>query len=498
MTLNITEAIFARSERDPQAIAVIDAEKTVDYRSLCRSASLAVRRFREAGWKAGDVVGISVRDSPTLYLVVSLALARMGVTQMAFPAENSPALNLLRVRRLGVTRFVADHRDIVGDTSTSLIIVDPSWLETTGNTMPIDDICETGGDRPWLIVESSGTTGEPKIIVISHACEFERARRQSPLFAHLPGERFLNFTGLHFLIGISQAYRCLGDGGTVAFPPSGFSVAQLLDWIDFQQINYIACVPLHLHGLLRALGTDAPRLPALRILRTATAPLPTPTLDSVRRRISPNVYIAYGTSEAGMLAIATPAMLAEFPDTVGRVLDGLDLEIVDEQDRALPAGDPGRVRVRAPFIRPSVLSEETPDKLTLFRDGWFYPGDVGVKNESGMLFLKGRADDVMNFDGIMISPSEIESVLRQHPAVVEVAAFSLPSHEHQDVPAVAIVSSEPLKIDELSAYCVARLGVRAPRQFLRIDAIPRNSMGKILRNRLTELALQLRSFSADK
>jgi acyl-coenzyme A synthetase/AMP-(fatty) acid ligase len=487
MNPNLTDAIFARSERDPQAAAIIDAGRLVDYRLLCHGVRLAMHRFREAGWKTGDIVGVSVRDNPALHLIVSLALTRMGATQVSFPARDPLELHLSRVRRLGVTGIVADHEDITGNASVLVIAPDPAWLANTAGPGVVEDYCAPGGDRPWLIVESSGTTGEPKLIVISHACEFERAGRMASIFAHLPGERFFNFTGLNFLIGISQAYRCLSDGGTVAFPPAGLGMEQLLDWIDLHRVNYIACVPLNLHGLLLALRTDTPRLPALRILRTATAPLHVSTLDEVRRRISPNVYIGYGTSEAGMIAIATPAMLAAYPDTVGRLLDGIDLELVDDQDRQLPAGEIGRVRMRAPFIRPPYVGGETPEQ---FRDGWFYPGDMGVRDETGMLFLKGRADDAMNFQGVMINPSEIESVLRQHPAVIEVAAFSLPSREHHDVPAVAIVSGEPLQIDEMHEFCVAQLGVRAPVQFFRIDAIPRNSMGKILRHRLTELAMQ--------
>jgi acyl-coenzyme A synthetase/AMP-(fatty) acid ligase len=413
----------------------------------------------------------------------------MGATQVSFPAGDPPALHLSRIRRLGVTRFLADHGGIPASASISLIAPDPEWLADTANPAVADDNSETGGDRPWLIAESSGTTGEQKMMAIGHAAGLERNTRLAAILAHLPGERFFNFTGLSYLIGISHAVHCLSDGGTVVFPPATLKMDQLLDWLEHQQVGYISCVPLHLHRLLGAVRGDTPRLPALRILRTSTAPLPVSTLDDVRRRISANVYIGYGTSEVGMIAVATPNMLVAHPDTVGRPLDGIELEVVDDQDRPLLAGEIGRVRLRGAFVKPPYVGASAPDQMALFRDGWFYPGDIGVKNEAGMLFLKGRADDVMNFDGIMISPSEIESVLRRHPAVIEVAAFPLPSHEHGDIPAVAIVSNEPLQIEELNAYCVAQLGLRAPRRFFRIDAIPRNSMGKILRRRLTELAM---------
>jgi acyl-coenzyme A synthetase/AMP-(fatty) acid ligase len=91
----------------------------------------------------------------------------------------------------------------------------------------------------------------------------------------------------------------------------------------------------------------------------------------------------------------------------------------------------------------------------------------------------------------MIGPREIEAVLQQHPAVIEVAAFALPSPEHQDVPAAAIVSAQPLQRDELARFCRERLGIRAPWVFLRVDEIPKNPMGKVLRGELTKLALAM-------
>jgi long-chain acyl-CoA synthetase len=489
MSRNITEAFFARSEREPQAIAVIDGDRRIDYRSLRQAVGLAVQHFREAGWKAGDVAGTSVRDSPVLHLVGSLALTRLGVAQASLPPRDPPSLHLSRIQRMGITRLFADRGNIAGNASVSAIAPDPAWLADATPAATVDDACEPGGDRLWFIAESSGTTGEPKMIAISHAAELDRARTQAPVFAHLPGERFYNFTGLEFLIGITQAVRCLNEGGTVAFPPAGLDTGQLLNWIDAQQIGYIACVPLHLHGLLRVVRSDTPRLPRLRILRTATAALPASALAGVRRRISANVYIGYGANESGMIAVSTPAMLDACPDAVGRPLDGIELQVVDDEHRPLAAGATGHIRLRGPHIRPAYMGADAPDQASQFRDGWFYPGDIGAMNGDGLLFLKGRADDVMNFDGIMISPSEIESVLREHPVVVDVAAFALPSHEHQHIPAVAIVSDEPLQIDELSRFCAAQLGLRAPRYFFRIDAIPRNSMGKILRHRLTELAM---------
>jgi acyl-coenzyme A synthetase/AMP-(fatty) acid ligase len=240
--------------------------------------------------------------------------------------------------------------------------------------------------------------------------------------------------------------------------------------------------------MLAEAGADSPRLPRLRILRSTAAELPGAAVQAIRRRISPNLHTLYGTSEAGPIAVATPQILAEHPTSVGRVLPGVELQIVNERDEPLASGAVGFVRLRGPGVAGGYLRADPEEQARAFRGGWFYPGDLATKNEDDLLYLKGRADDVMNFDGILVGPSEIESVVRQHPGVIEAAAFAVPSLEHQDVPAVAIVASQPLPIDELSRFCNDRLGVRAPRFFMQVGEIPKNPMGKVLRRRLSELA----------
>ena len=490
MSLNITDAIFRWCDRDPHAIAVIDAERTIDYRMLCGSVCRAAQRFQQAGWTAGDIVGISFRDSPVLHLVTSLALARMGITQVSFPASDPTPLSRLRIEQLGVCGLVIE--DGLVAVATSVVTVTPAtgWLAESMDSSSVNDIRAPGGDGIWIITESSGTTGQPKVIGISHALEEAHGQRQAAVYAHRPGERFLNLAGLRFLIGIKRAIRCLSDGGTLTLPPAACNSDQLLNWIELHNVTYISCVPFHLHQLLRDIRTDSPRLPSLRILRCSSAALPVATLNEVRRRISPNVYVGYGLSEISAIAAATPEMLAEHPDTVGRPLNGIELEIADDLDRPLPFGASGQVRVRGLGIQPTYLQADAQEVLRVFRNGWCYPGDIGLKSEAGLVFLKGRADDVMNFNGIMIGPGEIESVLRLHPAVAEAAAFALPSPEHQDIPVAAVVSSQALDLNELGQFCAERLGFRAPRMLFQIDEIPKNPMGKILRRRLTELAAQ--------
>lgn len=486
MSINITDAIFARAERQPDVPAIISPQLSISYRALCRGVCHAAQRVHQTGWKAGDIVGIALRDSPILHLISSLALARAGVTQASIPMSDPQPLRQARIHRLGIQGLVVSKtRDACGLTAC---ISNQEWLKEAADSAPPEDIREPGGDRLWIINETSGTTATPKVIGLSHVAEDAHYRRQKPISAHQPGERFLSLTALQFLSALKRTVYCLSDGGTVTFPPPILSTEQVLQWIERHQVAYITCVPLHLHNMLRDITADAPRLPALRILRAGTAALSLSAIDDIRTRITPNLYISYGTSETGSIATATPELLRAYPGTVGRPLPGLELEIVDGLGELMPAGTLGHLRVRGPGIDSAYLHAE-PEQANAFRDGWFYPGDVAVGDGNGLLFLKGRSDEVMNFDGIMVGPAEIESVLRQHPAVQEVAAFALPSKQHQEIPAAAIVSQEPLPTSELRHFCLTRLGVKAPRLFLQIDEIPKNPSGKVLRRQLVELAI---------
>jgi acyl-CoA synthetase (AMP-forming)/AMP-acid ligase II len=490
MSINITDAIFAQAERDPDAVAVIDAQMSVSYRGLCHGVRLAAQQFKKAGWKAGNIVGISLRNNPTLHLVSALALARMGVIQVSVPASDPAPLRAASIQRLRVTGLVVDNRRSAAGVNVTMTMPDADWITTPPKPVATEDIRAPGGDALWIINETSGTTATPKVIGISHAMVDSGRRRLMPVFAYLPGERSLHLSSLRFLDALKRPIYCLSGGGTVTFPPANFSTDQLLHWIEQHHVTHVSCVPLHLHQLLRDIKDDSPRLPFIRILRCGTATLPVSAIREVCKRISPNLYIDYGSTETGPVTAATPAMLEANPGTVGYLLEGLEFEVVDDDGNAVSTGMHGHVRVRGAGIGHCYLHAPEPGQSAAFRDGWFYPGDIAVVNSDGLVFLKGRSDEVMSFDGILVGTSEIESVLRLHQAVTDVAAFALPSADHQDIPAAAIVSALPLPIDDLQRFCKERLGVRSPHVFLQFDKIPKNPVGKILRRRVTELALQ--------
>ena len=175
-------------------------------------------------------------------------------------------------------------------------------------------------------------------------------------------------------------------------------------------------------------------------------------------------------------------------ESVGIPAPWVELEIVDGDGRALPAGEVGELRVRSECMTHEYYGDPVATSRH-FRNGWFYPGDLASLTAGGALCLHGRADDMMTLNSIKIFPAEIERVLEEHPGVKAAAAFARSSEAHGDIPVAAVELHAAARIggDELMALRRERLGVRAPRKIIVVDALPRNAAGKILKHELIDL-----------
>ncbi len=172
-------------------------------------------------------------------------------------------------------------------------------------------------------------------------------------------------------------------------------------------------------------------------------------------------------------------------ESVGTPAPWIDVEIVDADGKALPTGEVGELRVRSECMTHQYYGDPVATSRH-FRNGWFYPGDLASLTSGGALCLHGRADDMMTLNSIKIFPAEIERVLEEHPGVKAAAAFAKASNTHGDIPvaAVELHAAAGIGSDELMARARERLGVRAPRRIIVVDALPRNAAGKILKHEL--------------
>ena len=165
--------------------------------------------------------------------------------------------------------------------------------------------------------------------------------------------------------------------------------------------------------------------------------------------------------------------------------------MVDDGHRPLTAGEVGRIRYRGPAVADGFYRDPEASQDS-FRDGWFYPGDLGDFDEEGFLYLKGRAKDMIIRGGVNIYPQEIETTLLNHASVADAAVVGWPSREFDEEVAAFVVLREPVDSSELIAACRRRLApYKVPRQVFVLDELPRNAGGKVLKPDLVKRLVPL-------
>jgi len=483
--MNIADAIARHARENPYSAAILAGDRIIDFRKLDAAIDRVAVEFYEQGLRSGATVGISIPASP-LHLITVYALARLGVVHLTLPVQDSAAARGALAFRFGVQAIVSD-RPQNSLTQFTLVKVDPAWLApATREIQPVS--VRTHGGTPWKIVLSSGTTAAPKAVLATHETEFGWHSRGHPPFP--VGSRFLSTIDMNFSYGLRLNMQALNSGACVVLTVAGNARA-LFDEIDIHGITHLAATPRHLMDALPDLPLDAPRCPNIRYLSVAGSIMPEKLRQQIRRRMTPNLHVKYGSNEVGYVVEAPPELQDGLPDVLGRAVAGVQYEIVDDQGSVVPPGDVGRIRFRGEAFPPG-YADNPEATAAAFADGWFAPGDLARVGTEGEIYFMGRADDMINFDGVKLYPADIESCLLRHEAVVEAAAFAMPSERFQDVPAAAVVLRPDclaLATKDLIIFCNQHLGLRAPRVVHVVSALPKNAMGKVLKKDLARMLM---------
>jgi acyl-CoA synthetase (AMP-forming)/AMP-acid ligase II len=478
---NVADVITRHAAERPWAAAIIETDVVVHYRTLERLVWAAAWHLRQSGIAPGDVVGLGLPHS-ALYLVALYALARIGAVSTALPLSDPAPVRESFARRFGVTWVVATS-DGAGPVGIPTVILTADQLNEAPAEISMELRAE-GGDDAWNIRRTSGTTSEAKGIGATHRAVLARCQAHMP-YLYGPRDRVLSVVGIDTAFGLSACERTLFGGGCIVLPPMPMNEAQFLNYIDHYGISHVSLTPNYLNALLPHLPHDSCRSPSLRQISITGMAMPESVRAEIRRRFNRGLVVFYASNEAAFLTAANADMQEKFPETVGRALPGVELEIVDEDDRAVAAGQPGHIRARTPWMPDSYVNAPESGNRT-FRNGWIYLGDIGVLSAEGLLSIRGRADGMMNYDGIKIMPADIEEALLAHAAVAEAVAFPVNSGRHQHLPVAAVILRHPIGGNELLVHCRQRLGTRAPLAISVETSFPRNAMGKILLNGLAE------------
>ncbi|WP_147023465.1 AMP-binding protein, partial [Microvirga aerophila] len=461
--LTLGQAIRENTILQPDQPAIVSALfPPLSYQDLQRQLDEIRIQLRQGGFTHSARIGVLLPNGPEAVLAI-VAVACSAIAVPLDPRQTSieleRKLEALRLDALLVLRGSTHEGQLVAkQRSLTIIKVAPVGDDRQGLTVevpvsgsPVPD-SEPSPDAPAFILQTSGTTGQPKLIPFSHANMLAAAARLKAWFDLTPLDRCLSVSPPYYSHGLKvTVFTPLLTGGSLVIPASAAAV-DLPEWFDGLRPTWYSAGPtLHRAVLDQAKSTaDVQAIHTLRFVVSGGAPLPSDVREELQQVLGVPVLEHYGSSEAAQITANLPPPGPNRPGTCGQSWPETVM-IVGEDRSELRSGEQGEVWVRGPTVTSGYL--DAPDlNQTSFVDGWFRTGDLGSLDSDGYLSLHGRLSDVVNRGGEKISPSEIESALLRHPAVAEAAAFAVPHLRLGEDIAAAVVLR--------SGTCVTSLDLR--------------------------------------
>ncbi len=474
--MNIIDPILFHSRHDPEAPALCaPGVDLVTYERLSQSINNIARRAKSVGLAPGQTVALFVPQRPVVHALLILGLARLGVVTASVGPRPLP--KSVRFDAL-LSEGANPHPGIRS------IALDPSWLTGDGKPPGLDHV--PAQDDLCRIVLTSGTTGDPKAVGLSHGMILGRVQRYhalcGPQFA--ASARVFCDATLASSFGYMIFVSTLLKGG--AFFVRGNNAENTLRALDFYGVSAFVGAPGSLPELLAEYDKHRCRH-GFDVIICGGSMLSSRLAERVGSRMGPNVIHLYGSAEASLVACGPALAMRDVAGAVGHVTPGMDVEIVDEADRPVPPGQRGLVRIRGDYMISGYVDEaQSPSQI--FRNGWFYPGDIGSLTADGILVISGRQTAVLNLGGEKIAPEAIEEVVAAFDAALLAAAALIDTPDGFGQIWVALESRTPVDLKRLDEHCRRALpDMFSPKRFVIVDRLPRNALGKIERPELRRM-----------
>ena len=343
--------------------------------------------------------------------------------------------------------------------------------------------------RRAMILFTSGTTGRPKGVVITHANIEAQIKSLVEAWAWSIDDRILLTLPLHHIHGIVNVIGCALWSGARCDMLPGSDAATVVERLAGGDLTLYMAVPTIYHRLISLLdqasaeerGRVREGSSRLRLMVSGSAALPVPVLERWRELSGHTLLERYGMTEIGM-GLSNPYRGERTPGSVGRPLPGVEARLVDERGEAVPDGEPGEIQVRGPTVFLEYWERPEDTRAAFTDDGWFRTGDTAVI-EAGRYRILGRSSvDILKSGGEKISALEVEEVLLGHEAISEAAVVGIDDPEWGQRVVAVVVAKQPVDADELRKWVRGILAPhKVPKDFHFTDALPRNPLGKTVK-----------------
>jgi acyl-CoA synthetase (AMP-forming)/AMP-acid ligase II len=516
---SIPALLEASEHRHAERVAVLDGTITLTYRELAAEARRFAAALIESGIGPGDRVAIwCFNCAEWIVAVLGIFAAGAVLVPVNTRFKGHEAADILKrsgARSLvTVTDFLGtDYLAVLEAAGVPLPALETVVLARGGAEQRTNRGVEwttfldgatpaamqevqrrsaaLGPEDPSDILFTSGTTGVPKGVVMTHGRTLTVARDWVAMSGLRSGDVYLQVNPYFHMFGLKAGILASVVAGATMLPEAVFAVDAVLARVEAEQVTVLPGAPTIYQSILDHPDRDAHDLSSLRVAVTGAADIPVELIHRVQHELPFRTIITgYGLTEGGTACATSedddPEAIAT---TVGRARPSFELRIVGEGDRDVAAGEAGEVLLRGGSVMAGYLDDPEETAKVLSADGWLRTGDLGVLDDEGRLRIVGRVKDMFIVGGFNAYPAEIENALLRHPAVRQAAVIGVPDHRLGEVGMAFVVTSEAVTADEIIEWSRDQMAnYKVPRAVEIVDELPLNATGKVMKDVLRERA----------
>ena len=475
-------------EQSPDREAVVTLSRRWTYGELAAAAEVLAARLLQEGFRLGDSLAIYLPNGFD-FVVTFLAMVRSGF--VAVPLNVNYQMEELSDylgnsgARVVITekKRQTDLEAVLGRLALPprLIVLEEGW---STHEVPQPKVPHVVHGGSALRQYSTGSTGRPKPVVRTQVHLMAEAGHFARAVKVTPDDRILVVVPLFHAHGLGNGLLAALMNGATMIVLDGFNPREVLTTLQQERVTLYPGVPFMFKLLTETKLNGQPDMTRLRLAFSAGAALNPEVSDAFLKRFGVPVRQLYGSTETGSVTINLDSDVKGTIGSVGRAMPPVEVAIFNKSGDRLPAGEEGEVGLRGPTMTSGYegLPEATSDS---FRNGFFYPGDIGWLDKEGRLYITGRKTFFINVGGNKVDPADVEQVISVHPKVKEVVVLGVKSPYGGEMVKAVVVVSEHCSPSEIMGICKGRLAeYKIPKLVEFRNKIPRSPLGKVLRGKI--------------
>ena len=502
--MNWVGVLEHHASRTPHKPLAVFGGESITYGEMATRAAALAAGLRERGVSAGDVVGLLSYNSTefleTIFAANYLGAIAMPINWRLAAPELRYILDHSEARALVCDHALVDLADAATEGLPRQLVrvciaprAPDGWRALADLRLP-SGIAVRGavvaGDDVHRLMYTSGTTGRPKGVMITHANLAWKNLAHVIEFGFTSTDLGLACGPLYHVGALDLTTTSLIAVGATTIIHRVFDAAGVVEEIERSRVTTVWLAPAMVNAIMALPDIEQRDLSSVRLVINGGEKMPIPLIERLQRSF-PSAWFAdaYGLTEtvSGDTFLDRGSIVSKL-GSVGRPCLYLELDIWDEHGASVPSGDRGEVVLRGPKVFKGYWRD--PDATSAaFAGGWFHTGDIGVKDDDGYLYIVDRLKDMIVSGGENIASSEVERVLYEYESVVEAAVVGRPDHRWGEVVVAYVVLSSVATTtpEELIEHCRRQLApFKVPKQVVFVEALPRNPSGKVLKRELRD------------